>query len=642
MRYLLSIFLCLITCHVSGQQVIFSENFDHYPGLNIGGGWNSATYTGAIGWRTSDMYDLFCANSKTPQQHYWDRVAAISDCHDPRFGPRNNSNVLLYTPSINLSSVSGAMLQFDSYFNKRNDNGKIESATVEVSVNNGVSWTVLKNIEAGNTDDSFSRAYMNLSAYKGYSNILIGFRYKDNAGDHQRGGWTIDNIVLFEPSDKDIALTKFTPEDSLLSYVELNKTIIHEGTVINYGLDTIHSFVVNYKRENGPALADTFNTTMPPLATYDFTHKVPDTVAQAGTTNLTAWVALVGDKNRSNDTLSTKVRGAHFIPDKLVVIEEGTGTWSGFGPKGIVYMHIINGDYNASLISIHSTDPMDNEVYSDYMYNLKYYSVPYFLVDRHLSADATSLPSLVPKYNKHFGYADIKLHATLNGNELNVYSTVIPAIDIEGDLRLAMVLTEDIVSGTDPGWAQTNFYARPMMQLGPMAGFESAGDPVPADKIAYDFVARKIVPSPDGDSTFPDVLEYGKKYPHVFNTTIDPEWDKNNMLVIVMLLNDDDTTILNSNKLNYFLDITDKENDKAGVTIYPNPANGYAIIKLEDGTGITGVTVTDMQGRVMKKVSAKGNHTQITLGTGTLPSGLYLISVSTDIGREVLKLQVVH
>lgn len=647
MKRLLPILLTIALVNTTfSQNLIFSENFDKYSGLGIGGGWNTSIRTGVVPWRTSDMYNLYCANSKVPQQNFWDRVAAINDCHDPRFGPVNNSNVLMYTPSINLSGATGAILKFDSYFNKQNDNGHIEQATVEVSVNNGVSWTVIHSIPPGATDDSFSTHYINLSAYRGYSNLLIGFRYADKGGDHQQGGWALDNIELFEPYNKDLALTMFTPQDSLDSYTQINNTIVHQGVVYNFGNDTADSFIINYRRDTGPVLSDTFNIPLPSLSSYHFSHKIPDTITRAGVTNITAWVSFMGDQNHQNDTLKVRARGVYFIPGKLVVVEEGTATWNGFGPKGIVYMHILDDDYNASLISIHNGDPMENAPYSDYLYDLKYYSEPYFLVDRHLNVDATSLPALVNKYNEHFGFADIELRGVVEGNKVRVYTTVIPAVDIQADLRLAMVLTENNVRSIDSGYEQKNFYAQPAKKLGPMGGFETRGDPVPASEIVYDFVARDVVPSADGDSTFPNRLEYGKRYTHTFETELKPEWDKYNMLAIVMLLNNDDTIILNSNKLTYFLDISKTSNEDVNTVLYPNPANDicYLEFDVEKVGDLKEIIVTDINGRIVNSLPVDNipRPGRIPINTHALIPGIYIVNLKSDKTSIALKMQVVH
>lgn len=627
---------------VQAQQVLFKEDFSLMPGLSLSNGW-SAQSSSVVGWRTSEMYNLYCSYSYIPQYKYFAKVAAISGCYGDRGGPRNNSNVLCYTKSINLSGVQkGAFLKYDSYFNRTAVNNIPERATVEVSINDGATWTVVQVVPQGNTVDSFTTQYVNLSQYLGYGNVRIGFRYSDQGQDQKPGGWAIDDIELFRPEQKDLSLEFFSPTDSLLSYALVNQTITHTGTVLNKGLDTIHSFVVHYRRGNGYALSDTFNTTIPPLTKFDFTHKIPDTVFQAGKTDITAWIDVPGDVNPANDTIHTSVQGAHFMPKKVVMVEKGTATWHQYAPMGITYFNMLHYDNEANLAAIHSSDPMGYKAYADYFYDMNYYSGLYFMVDRKY-ADWGMLFSTFARHKQHFGFADLELHGGAVGNRIDVGVTVKPAVDMKGDFRLLLVITEDKLSGNTLGWEQENGYAGG--KLGPMGGFEHKPDPVPVQDMQYDFVARVISPSPDGGQTFATELKYGGNYFHKFNIRLEEGWDRNRLKAIVMLLRNDDTLILNSAKLNYFLSVAGDEKELGRTGIYPNPANEYTTLEYEaKGSGKAEVWVTDINGRRLMQVQQVTTNgiNRLQVPTHHLPAGLYIINVLTGEAKHSLKLQVLH
>lgn len=639
--------LLYMTLLTQAQSVFFNEDFDHYQGLNIGGGWYTSEYSGAVGWRTSDMYNLYCADSKVPIQNHFDKVAAISDCHNPRFSPRNNSNVLMFTPTIDLSAANtGVVLKFDSYFNKRSDiNNYTEVATIEVSTNGGATWTIIKNVEPGLSDDTMYARYINLSAYKGFSNVHVGFRYRDLGGDHQLGGWTVDNIKVYEPADKDLGLIAFSPLEKLSSYAIINSTYTHTGTVFNFGTDTAFGYTINYQRKNGPVLSHQVAIPLPPLSAYDFTHSVPDTVFNTGVTEVKAWVELAGDKVADNDTADVTIRGAYFMPQKVVVLEEGTGNWHGYAPQGMVLKNILESDSRTNMISIHTGDPMENKKYDDYIYSLnQFYTAQYYLLDRRLNADPSSVIKLTNSYNRQFGFADIALYGEVYGTELWVTATVKPAIDLQGDYRLAMVITENNVSGTDSSWNQRNFFAGGT--LGPMGGFESRPDTILGKDIEYDYVAREIIPSAEG-LPFKTAMLYGQTYTHKFHAVLDSDWDKNNLRAIVMLINNDDTTILNSNRLDYFLNIAEPEVKRQLFSLYPNPANGYTnvVFDASEAEEHANIFITDISGRVTKEIVTKNLRTgknTLQIPTNELNNGIYFITLSYGTESSTIKMIVSH
>lgn len=645
MKNIFTVLLLSFTLNTQAQKIIFSENFEFFQSYAITG-WFTGQTTNQP-WRTSNMYTLFCEESYIPQHTFFNKVAAVSDCHGIKFGPRDNSNVFMYTPLIDLSGVTGpgVAFRYDSYFNKTTESGKTESAYVEVSVNSGTTWTKIQTVPAGPSKDSFKTWYLDLTPYKGQSNVQIGFRYNDGGGDQQQGGWTIDNVAVFEVTQKDLSLVKFTPVDSMLGYVAVNNSFKHTGTVLNLGVDTVKAFTVNYMRDNSPVYTETFNSvSIPPFAEYSITHNVPDTILNTGKTNITAWVSLTGDGVPANDTFRTFITGAHFTPTKRVLIEEGTGTWSPWAPRGIVYQDIILNDEDACQVAVHSSDPMEMEDYSDYLYNLNYNFVPYFLFDRKINAAPETFFSTFANYKQHFGFADIELFGETFGVDAYINVDVKSAVDMKGDFRLILVLTEDDVSGTDTTWNQKNNFAN--NKYGPMGGFENRPAVIPASEMKYDFVARKVLPAPDGGQTFATELNYNGTYTHKFHVILDPSWDKNKMRAVIMLLRMDDSTVLNSNKLKYFLHTSDPSEKATNATgIYPNPANTHTTLSFHSDGGRADIMVTDINGRRMMYVpiaNTNNGRNNINLNTAQLPTGLYIINVLTGENKHSLKMQVLH
>ena len=63
-------------------------------------------------------------------------------------------------------------------------------------------------------------------------------------------------------------------------------------------------------------------------------------------------------QNTNDDTLSISVTGTYAAPGKIVVGEEGTGTWCGWCPRGSVAMNWMDEKYYGYWqgIAVHNND----------------------------------------------------------------------------------------------------------------------------------------------------------------------------------------------------------------------------------------------------------------------------------------------
>ncbi|MBS1690209.1 MAG: hypothetical protein JSS96_15880, partial [Bacteroidetes bacterium] len=534
--------------YVGAQTVLFKQDFDGFAGYNITG-WHHS-FTGAVPWFAGLPYEVGdCMSPLMARTKGTNKVACIPDCGTFNY---DNSNVFMYSPPIHFATVHGAWLRYDSYFRKYTHAASIESASVEVSTDSGKTWTIVQDVPANPSIAKFITYYIDLSAYDFAPDVWVGFRYSDDSASSSMCGWAIDNVQVFIPENKDIALVQMTPDDSLLSYAVENTGIMHSGTVYNAGLDTIRSFAVKYQQGGGAIRTATFSgLSIPRFNTYTFTHPYPDTVSGIGTYNVSMWVEATGDTNPANDTQTTTIRGAYFNPVKKLAIEEGTGTWNPNCPQGWVYMNqLATSDVDACQISVHDNDIMADTSYAEYLYYLHYDYVPYMLIDRQ-KIEVDSFFDVVNVQKHHFGFADINLDPILDGNTLTLNAHVKPAIDIDGHFRLIMVITQDDVTGPSPYYDQLNNYAGG--GRGPMGGFESKAARVPASDMYYNFVARSISSFDGSSDTLPHALIHNDVYDHIFTTKLDPSWHK--LRAIVMLLRNDDTTVLNANKTEWYLNI---------------------------------------------------------------------------------------
>lgn len=626
---------------LQAQQVLFQQNFNNFPSYSITG-WGR-TFTGLVPWQVGESYLVAGACFEIPDKV--DKLAVISDCGG--FAP-NNRNVLVYTPPIVVGATGGPLwLRYDSYFFAATSGGRQEQATVEISTDSAQSWTVVQTVQPNNVLGKMRRYYIDLSAFSTADTVHIGFRYSDDTASFY--GWQVDNVSIFVPSPQDIALLDVSPSDTMKSYVKTGTGYTHQYTVLNAGLDTIHSFVMYHRLDNGPIYADVVNNAnIPPFTVDTFMHSLPDTVNSIGTHQVTAWLQLAGDAHAYNDSARVSLRGAAFLPQKRVLVEEGSGTFSPWAPRGHVYMSQLAGDNKICGVQVHNTDPMEVEAYGDFLFYIGWNYVPYFLVDR-VAIPPRNFFSRIDDWNERFAFAEIGITGGFQGNDLVVNAQVTPAIDLHADLRLALILTEDDVTGTGPGWDQANhYYSNNAQGLGPMGGYENLADTVPAADMHYNLVARAAVPGPEGQAgMLPRPLIANNAYTQLFTIPIDPSWDRTKLKAIVALINHDDSTVLNSNKIPFYLDVP-RVNKPGELTagLYPNPAGEAANVffTLQTAEKVR-MQVSDISGRVlwaMPERRAPQGYNVYSIPTAQLVPGIYLVTITAGDVRKTIKMQVLH
>src|SRR6185437_9204768 len=83
----------------------------------------------------------------------------------------------------------------------------------------------------------------------------------------------------------------------------------------------------------------------------------------------------------------------------------------------------------------------------------------------------------------------------------------------------------------------------------------------------------------------------------------------------------------------FYTAVTPSQSDK-NILVYPNPANNYINIALKDAQQST-ITLNNLQGQLIKKENTNSNLT--TIDISGLPSGMYLLSITTETGTEYTK-----
>ena len=420
-------------------------------------------------------------------------------------------------------------------------------------------------------------------------------------------------------------------------------------TVVNAGTTAITSFDVNlnYGGNNysqsvtGVNIASTSNNTVT-------LNSLP---LVAGNQIYTATISNVNggsDDVSSDDTLAGSINPVVPAIGKIVVSEEGTGTWCQWCPRGAVFMDQFNTKYSEfwAGIAVHNGDPMTVTDY-DTAFGTLISGYPSALVDRGTDVDPSGMTpdfltriQIAPK-------AFISNGATWDSTTrtLNVSVTADFQSGANNNYKLACVLTEDGVTGTGTGYSQSNAYSGG--GNGVMGGFETLGNPVSATQMVYDHVARAIAPSFSGYvNSFPTTVNTGDQYTLNFSFILPSDWDENEIHIVGLLI-DPQGRIDNAGKATISEAVSNGyiSGSNAGlyenmanqldetVKIYPNPASLFTTLGLNlKTTSNVEVAILDFSGKTLtqKNYGLLNGIMNIPLYTNELSSGVYYINLNIN------------
>lgn len=627
----------LLTAATATAQTIVEENFESTTGTAVPSGWTQATAATDGGWLSGTGTGM-SSSSFGIIDHT--RILATNDdeCNCDK------SSDLLKSPTFSLTGITGAYLSFDYYYWDQVYQGDAEDFIVKVSTNGGTNWTDLETLELSNGDGNWETKYISLGAYDNAASVMIGFEYKDG------GGWlygaAIDNFKVYVPSPTDVSLVAIAPvAGSPESYNTVGNNVSFSGTIFNAGSSAITSGTITYTADGGSPVSYNLpaGTNIAPFSSYDFTITPAYSIPSLGEHNIDIAVVVSGDASSGNDEMSTVVVGASFIPNRIITFEEGTGTWCGWCPRGAVFMDSIFGAYpnTTALIAVHNADPMTLTAYDNGVSG-SIGGYPSVLVDRKVEMDPSDLFLAYDQHFNDFGFANLSVTKSYDvaSRNISVDVTVNPAVDLIGNYRLALVLTEDGVTGTGSTWNQTNYYSSASQNL-PLQGaghnWQTEPASVPAAQMKYDFVARYISGGYTGQSgSLPASMTSGGTYTYNLSTTLPATWNDYNMRAIVLLINVTTGQILNAATPQEVNGVNDVASQISHLSLYPNPAQDVLslLVSLESTQNVT-IDLVDVLGKTVATYDYKNvvaGTSKVNLDVTKLTSGVYFANVRTGSG----------
>jgi hypothetical protein len=423
--------------------------------------------------------------------------------------------------------------------------------------------------------------------------------------------------------------------------------------VRNLGTQAITSFDLTIDYNGNQIVENITGVNIASLDTYELTFSQALTAA-AGSNNYTATISNVNgqgaDLDPADDSKTVTADPIIPTPGKIVVAEEATGTWCEWCPRGTVGMWRMSTqypDYFAG-IAVHNNDPMAVQAYDSEMGN--YISgYPSSLVNRGPEIDPGIMEEDFLQLIGQPVFGLVENSATYNPNsrELSVDMRIEFEQTTSGNWAVAMVLTEDSVTGTGSGYAQANAYSY-MRENIPLVGagkeWHNEPNPVPAADMVYDHVARLIEPSFHGQTgVIPSSINAGDTFHATFSATLDAAWDMEKMHIVTLLIAPNGR-IDNAgySKVSDAEQVTRISICSCGpiISIFPNPARDFLQVSLNNkALGATTIELLDLHGRLLQTQDVSGDYPRVSLPVNHLSSGIYLIR--TQVGNETIVRKVV-
>lgn len=525
MRKVKIILICTFICLAANAQVFFEDFKSGIPaafkiydqdkltpnqsmaglGFSIGKGW--------ISYSLNDPQGSFAASTS-------------------KYDPAGTSDDWLVTPRINIPS-NGYFLEWKAIACSKTSlpNHKVFISTSGTDIRD---FSEIPIFETGQEESQWTFHAVPLNNYSG-KNIYIAF--VNTSTDKYLLG--IDDIKVLVPHRISSLVSTTAPAVGGITEISVSGRIY-----ANYS-QPVTSFTASYTSKENTVVQEFSGLRVNPGEEYsfEFNKKLP---ASPGDTVRYSITVSTGTEKHVTDTETVCYA---FVPKRLHIIEEATGTWCGFCPAGHVAMEYMRDTYPDSFtgIAVHNADPMTVKAYDSGLYSLGIEGYPTGFVNRKYKSSPLG-SSMTPgnggfetwylKAQEEFTPASITLTGEYTNSgqaEIRFHTKVTFALNLpQAKYNLAFVIKECNVKGTTVKYNQNNYYAGSDKQVG---GFEKLPTSIPAQVMVYQDVARAVKPSFKGEPIINKSIQTGEEV--TFDYTISlPEsiLDKKNVSFIALLL----------------------------------------------------------------------------------------------------------
>ncbi len=609
-------------------QVVFTENFES----GLPATWSQVTSATDGGWKNGTASSLSSTDWSISTSNSTKIMATNDDgCNC------NKSNDRLISPVIDLSGYTNLALSTDIFFNMGTYQGNTEVGTIEISADGGTTWTILSTLSQvleWHTD------IIDISSYAGNNNVKISYKYSDATG--WLFGFGIDNVKIFQPNANDAKLVS----SNLIRYALINTNNTINLEVMNMGSNTINALTIDWN--DGTSHSSNISVNIAPFATATVSHPISVNYATALEKNISINITQVNggaDDDVTNNTGSSKFNAVSVLEKKSVLIEEGTGTWCGWCPRGAVAMEYMYQQTATAKdfigIAVHNGDPMTVSAYDA---GANFGGYPAANVDRALLDQGVSNTAFMNYYNARKTLVPpAAISADITNDGGNNFTIVAKATFrtnfAASNYRLGVIMVEDDVTGTASGYNQANYYSS-TSQNQPLSGaghnWQQEPNPVPAANMVYDHVGRALLGGYAGQAgSVPAAITDGQVASYTFNYAKPATSNGFKMKAVVVLIDQANGEVVNAMETPIgFASIAEVENNIA-MKLFPNPAVDMLNVEMNGQGAEYVLTLTDLAGKVVyhQNLGNVNGTTSVAIPVSEMQAGNYLLTIATE-GRS--------
>jgi thiol-disulfide isomerase/thioredoxin len=605
-RILLSALMAfLFVGAVSAQTTYYSEDFESGQPAD----W---TVTGEWAYGTAESL----ASQFFPLTGNASNIMAFND---DGLGNTHTGNGRMETGNIDLTAVTGSVfMELNLYFLDADYGGADESFIVYASFDDGASWSQVKNYGAVTWDFEL----VSVDDFAG-NNVKLAFEYVDGAAWNYGVG--IDDITLSDIPINSTRRSYFMTVNGGSTFNTCGQNIDYqvEGIFFNNGYEPVTSFDVTTVN-NGESYTETINGL--DLAKGEGTRYVLEQKVNTGEDNSSVMVTVSNvngeveeDDDASDNSAMINFEPVAVHPDKAVVVEEATGTWCPWCPRGTVYLDEMSKRFGDNFvgIAVHNgqNDPMVLPAYDAAITSFPDFSgFPSVIFNRDRVLDPGDI--VAPSVSSMMAAPEVivELGAEENGSTMTSNVRVrLMEDNPSADYKVAVILTEDDLSGENGNgeqWTQANNYSGG--GNGAMGGFELFGTAFDSNLWPYAHVGRALIGGYNGVEALSGNYAAGESnIKEMGDFNINSTWNKDNMHMIAVVTNASGE-IVNAKSMKYndaiangLLSIgtsTTEVFDASLASVYPSPASVYTNVEINVGSAAdVAIEVTNLNGQLVAK-----------------------------------------
>ncbi len=391
----------------------------------------------------------------------------------------------------------------------------------------------------------------------------------------------------WRPSTEGVALAYTIEGDNLPANIRMTETTLTadeqgsyriKGKLESCTIGLVDGCDIAYSIDGGEPVTTHFDLQMVAKRHYEFEIPLAAEVG-AGKHQVDVWVTKVGDRPDgigSDSRAQFTLVGQNERYARKVVVEEGTGTWCGYCPRGIVGMRTMLQNYpdNFIPIAVHDGDNMYSSSYGEL--NGRFSGFPSCTMNRKYDFDPNAA-DLEKFYQQEVNQAVARIGMEAQWADEGMTKVLIKttsrfAFDMTEEYRIAYAVTESQVGP----YMQVNYYAGGEE----MGGFEKEPGAV---SILHDHVARSISTLNGEPGSVPAQPKGMTDYAYTYTLTLPDNIDnKQNIGLVVLLINQQTGEIANADHVSF-----------SGIAAYDPAAAIDATIVDQQGDD----TYYDLQGR---------------------------------------------